>query len=156
VPGTETTAAVEVATRIDASPEAIFGFFTEPDKMIQWMGREAQLEPRPGGLFRCDINGRHIAAGTFLEVDPPHRVVFSFGWEGEESSVRPGASRIEVTLEPDGEGTNVRLVHSDLPTEDSAGSHRHGWEHYIERLAVAAPGDHPGEDPWANPERAGQ
>lgn len=156
MPDTGTIAAVEVATRVEASPETIFGFFTEPDKMIQWMGREAQLDPRPGGNFRCDLGGRRIASGSFLEVDPPRRVVFSFGWESGESVVRPGASRVEVTLEPDGDGTTVRLVHSDLPSEDSAGSHRQGWEHYIERLAVAAGGDDPGEDTWTDLKRAGQ
>ena len=156
MPSTETGAAVEVTTRIAATPETVFGFFTEPDKMIQWMGRDAQLEPRPGGTFRCDLNGRHIAAGSYLEVDFPHRILFSFGWEADDSTVRPGASTIEVTLEPDGDATNVRLVHRDLPDEESRQSHSHGWEHYTQRLAIAAAGGDPGADPWADPENAGK
>jgi uncharacterized protein YndB with AHSA1/START domain len=143
-----------MATRVEASPEAIFGFFTEPDKMIQWMGRDAQLEPRAGGLFRCDVNGRSIASGTFLEVEPPRRIVFSFGWERGESVVEPGSSTVEVTLEPDGDATTVRLIHRDLPSEDAASSHREGWSHYFDRLAVAAVGGDPGEDPWLDSNRA--
>ena len=154
MPSTETGAAVEVATRIDAGPETVFDFFTDPDKMVQWMGRDVQLEPTPGGLFRCDINGRNIGRGTYLEVDRPRRVVFTWGWESEESPVRPGESTVEVTLEPDGDGTIVRLLHRDLPDEPSREAHGHGWRHYAERLGVAAAGGDPGEDPWGTPEGA--
>lgn len=147
-----TGAAVEVEIRIAASPETVFDFFTEPDKMIQWMGRSAELDPSPGGTFRCDINGRNVAGGEYVELDPPHRIVFSWGWEGEDNVTRPGSSRVEVQLEDDGEGTRLRLIHSDFPSEDAAARHRHGWEHYTERLRVVASGGNPGADPWATPD----
>jgi len=73
VASAETGAAIEVETRIAASPETVFEFFTDPDKMIQWMGRSAQLDPRVGGGFRCDINGRDVARGEYVEVDPRPR-----------------------------------------------------------------------------------
>jgi len=151
----KTGAAVEVETRIAASPDTVFEFFTDPDKMVQWMGRSADLDPRPGGGFRCDINGRDVAAGEYVELDPPRRVVFTWGWEAEDSSTEPGSSRVEVQLTPDGEGTHLRLVHRDLPDAEVAEKHRHGWGHYTERLATAAAGGNPGADPWASPEGAG-
>lgn len=154
MPNAEAGAAVEVETRIAATPETVFEFFTDPDKMIQWMGRSAELEPQPGGVFRCDINGRDIASGEYVELEPPRRVVFSWGWEGEDSITAPGSSRIEVLLEPDGDGTRLRLIHSDLPGEEAAERHRHGWEHYAERLSAAASGVDPGVDPWATAEGA--
>jgi uncharacterized protein YndB with AHSA1/START domain len=92
VPSAETQAAVEVEVRIDAAPETVFEFFTDPTKMVQWMGRSHELDPRPGGTFRCDINGRDVASGAYLELDPPRRVVFSWGWELEESMTAPGSS----------------------------------------------------------------
>lgn len=154
MPSAETGAVVEVTTRIAASPETIFDFFTDSYKMVQWMGRDTQLEPEPGGLFRCDMNGRNIARGAYVEVDRPRRVVFTWGWEAEDSPTRPGSSTVEVTLEPDGDATNVRLVHRDLPDEGSRESHGQGWRHYAERLAIAAAGGDPGDDPWATPEGA--
>jgi uncharacterized protein YndB with AHSA1/START domain len=150
----EAATAVEVEVRIDASPETVFDFFTDPDKMVQWMGRSHELDPRPGGAFRCDINGRDIATGSYVEVDPPRRVVFTWGWESEGSVTRPGTSTVEVGLEAAGDGTLVRLVHRDLTTDESRAQHRHGWEHYTERLAVAATGGDAGMDPWATPEGA--
>jgi uncharacterized protein YndB with AHSA1/START domain len=142
--------AVEVEVRIAARPETVFDFFTDPDKMIQWMGRSAELDARPGGAFRCDINGRDIASGEYLELDPPNRVVFSWGWEaGGDSATKPGTSRVEVLLTTDGEDTRVRLIHHDLPTADSARKHGHGWRHYLDRLAVAGSGGDPGPDEYA-------
>lgn len=150
----ETAAAVEREISVEASPETIYEFLIDPERMIQWMGRKAELDPRPGGIFRVDLNGEHISRGEYIELDPPHRVVFSFGWEGETSIVKAGASTVEVTLTPDGDGTLLRLTHTDLP-EESRGSHGHGWEHYLERLAVAGAGGDPGPDRWEDPERAG-
>lgn len=147
----ETKAEAEVAIRIEAKPETVFDFFIDPDKMIQWMGRKAELEPRPGGRFRCDINGENIAGGEYVELDPPRKAVFTWGWEGEDSVTPPGSSTVEILLEPDGDGTRMRLVHRDLPNAESAERHGHGWNHYTARLAAAAAGRDPGPDPWGTP-----
>jgi uncharacterized protein YndB with AHSA1/START domain len=147
----DTSAAVELETRIAASPEVVFDFFTDPDKMIQWMGRSAQLDPRPGGSLRCDINGRDVAAGEFVALEPPRRLVFSWGWDAEDAVTPAGSSTVEVELTPEGDGTRLRLVHRDLPSAETAEKHRHGWQHYTERLAIAAAGGDAGADPWATP-----
>jgi uncharacterized protein YndB with AHSA1/START domain len=151
VANAETTDAVEVAVQITASPETVFDFFTDPDKMIQWMGRSAQLDPRPGGDFRCDINGEAIASGSYVALERPHRVVLSWGWEGGDAVTKPGASTVEVLLASDGDGTEVRLIHRDLPTLESAEKHTHGWNHYLDRLAIAASGGDPGADELGEP-----
>ena len=139
---------VEREVRIAAAPATVFEFFTDPDKMIQWKGRKAELDPRPGGIYRVDINDQAVARGEYLEVDPPHRVVFTWGWEGGEGehAVPPGSSRVEVTLEPDGEGTLVRLRHHDLPDE-ALEIHGQGWDLFLGRLTKAAVGEDPGPLP---------
>jgi uncharacterized protein YndB with AHSA1/START domain len=151
VASADTEAAVEVEVRIDAAPETVFEFFTDPAKMVQWMGLEHELDPRPGGALRCDINGRDVVSGEYVDVDPPRRVVVTWGWEAEDNTTRPGASTVEVSLEPDGDGTRLRLLHRDLATDESRTAHRHGWEHYVGRLALVAAGGDPGPDPWATP-----
>jgi uncharacterized protein YndB with AHSA1/START domain len=134
--------------RIGAPPDEVFTFFTDPDKMIVWKAIEAKLDPRPGGIFRINVTGRDTARGEYLEIDPPRRVVFTFGWESADSPEPPGSTIVEITLVPDGDGTLVRLVHSGVPDEIRAGS-AGGWDHYLARLAVAAEGGNPGPDPWA-------
>jgi uncharacterized protein YndB with AHSA1/START domain len=146
VANVKTVDAVEVDVRIGASPETVFEFFTDPDKMIQWMGRGAELDPRPGGGFRCDIKDDAIASGEYVAVEPPRRVVFTFGWNSEDSVTKAGSSTVEVLLEPDGDGTHLRLIHHDLPTEELAEKHGQGWRHYLDRLSVAGAGGDPGPD----------
>jgi uncharacterized protein YndB with AHSA1/START domain len=143
----EVSEAVEREVRIRARPETIFPFFTDPARMIQWKGREATVDPRPGGIYRVVFNDRDVARGEYREVTPYSRVVFTWGWEAEGSPIPPGSSTVEITLTPEGETTVVRLRHYDLP-EPARTPHAEGWQHYLERLVIAAEGRHPGPDPW--------
>ena len=70
---------LEREVRIAASPETVFSFFTDPDQMVRWKGKAATLDPRPGGIYRVDMNGSDIARGEYVEVEPPSRVVFTWG-----------------------------------------------------------------------------
>lgn len=148
------TGAIEREVRIGATAETIFPFLTDPDLFARW-GGTATLDPQPGGIFRMDVDGKRIARGEYVTVEPPHRVVFTWGWEAGGSPVPPGSSTVEITLTPDGEQTIVRLVHRDLPDRESAESHGAGWDHYLERLEIAGAGGDPGPDPWATRDRSG-
>jgi uncharacterized protein YndB with AHSA1/START domain len=142
--------AVVRETHIAATPQAVFAFFVDPDKMVRWMGVRADLDARPGGRYAVDINSVARARGEFVELVPPSKIVLSFGWE-DDPAVPPGSTTLEITLTPDGDGTHVRLVHRGLPTNDAREQHDHGWAHYLQRLSVAGAGGDPGADPNANP-----
>jgi len=140
---------LEREVHIAARPETVFAFFVDPAKMMRWMGRNVTLDPRPGGIYRCDINGQAIARGEYVEVEPFSRVVFTFGWEGDGATPPPGGSTVEIVLTPDGDGTLLRLRHLGLSAEER-GPHGEGWDHFIPRLvAVFAEGE-AGADAWAN------
>ena len=109
--GIDTAVRREVA--IAASPETVWEFFVDPEKATRWMGRSATLDPRPGGEYRVEVISGNVARGEFVELDPPHRLVWTWGWEpGSPSPVEPGSTRIEVELVPDGDGTLVRFGNS--------------------------------------------
>ena len=130
---------------VAAPPETVFPYFTDAERMTRWMGTHAELDARPGGLFSVDVADSHPARGEYVEVEPPSRVVFTFGWDDPDSVVKPGTSTVEVTLTPEGDGTRVVLVHRDLP-EGSKEPHGIGWGHYLERLAIAGAGGDAGPD----------
>jgi uncharacterized protein YndB with AHSA1/START domain len=130
----------------------VFAFFTDPEKMVRWKGTHALLDPRPGGVYRVNVTGGHIAQGEYVEIVPHRRIVITWGWEGDEV-VPPGSSTVEIDLIPDGNGTIVRLTHRHLPA-DRRVSHGEGWEHYLGRLALAGAGGDPGPDPWVRPAAA--
>ena len=147
---TEQTAVVRELS-IAARPETIWEFFVDPEKAVRWMGIDAMIDPQPGGVYRVTVMSGNVASGTFVELDPPRRLAFTWGWEGEldaSMAVEPGSSTIEVELEPDGDGTFLRFTHRDLPSAEAVTSHGHGWDHYLGRLVTAAEGRDPGRDTW--------
>jgi uncharacterized protein YndB with AHSA1/START domain len=147
---TETTS-LEREIAIAASPETVWQFLVDPDKVTLWMGERATFDARPGGAWSLDVIPGNTASGEFVELDPPHRLVYTWGWEpnkGEANAVPPGSSTIEIELVADGSGTVLHFAHRDLPSAKSAASHTDGWDHYLGRLAVAAVGGDAGRDPW--------
>jgi len=141
------TTVYERTLAIDASPETVWEFLVDPEKLMRWKGINADLDPQPGGGFRCEVIPGHVARGEYVELDKPNRLVFTWGWDGSEE-VPPGSSTIEIELETSGDGTSLRFVHKDLPNAEAIASHAHGWDHYLPRLETAAGGGDPGEDPW--------
>jgi len=132
---------------IDASPETVWEFLVDPEKLKRWKGIDVNLDPQSGGIYYCEVIPGHKARGKFVEVDKPNRLVFTWGWDGSED-VPPGSSTIEIELATDGDGTSLRFVHRDLPSAEAIASHAHGWDHYLPRLEIAAAGGDPGDDPW--------
>jgi uncharacterized protein YndB with AHSA1/START domain len=131
---------------IAAPPDVVFPYFTDPVRMVDWIGVAAVLDPRPGGAFRLD-QGRNVVVGEYLVVEPPRRVVFSWGYEGTALMLAPGSTRVEVTLEREGDGTRLVLLHHGLPGA-LRDPHEQGWAHYLGRLAPVAAGEPPVPDPW--------
>jgi uncharacterized protein YndB with AHSA1/START domain len=129
---------LERELHIAARPETVFGFFTDPAKMMRWMGKDIILDARPGGAYRTDING-YIARGEYLEVVPHSRLVFTWGWENAGSTPQPGASTVEISLIPDGDGTLLRLRHFGLSAEERM-AHGEGWDMFLPSLVAVAEG----------------
>jgi uncharacterized protein YndB with AHSA1/START domain len=135
---------VDVERRIAATPEEVFAYLTDPEKYTRWKGERAELDPRPGELYRVRMGPDAVALGEYVEVEPPSRVVFTWGWEGN-GVVPPGSTMVEITLREDGDGTLLRLRHSGFPSDEDADQHREGWEMYVGRLVSVAAEDASGD-----------
>ena len=133
---------IRSAIHIDAAPERVFAYFTDPDAMTEWMGDRAALDPVEGGGFAVDVRGVAVR-GRYVVVEPPHRLVFSWGHEGS-AELPPGSSTVEVRLQPARGGTNVVIEHRDLPDARAPG-HDRGWRTFLGRLADVAEGRPPGD-----------
>jgi uncharacterized protein YndB with AHSA1/START domain len=137
---------VVVERRIAARPETVFRFFTDQALWTMWQGIDAHIDAQPGGALRVNVTGDGHASGEFIEVVPPRRVVFTWGWESPGSPVPPGSSVVEIELLPEDGETLVRLSHRRLPGA-AADAHRAGWTNYVGRLAAVSEGRDPGPDP---------
>jgi uncharacterized protein YndB with AHSA1/START domain len=130
----------EIEVRAPASE--VYEMFTDPAKLVRWIGIRALLEPRPGGTFRFELMPGEFCSGRYLELVPGRRVVFTWGWESGTLPVEPGSSTVEVELEERAGVTRVRLTHHGLAPEMRPW-HAEGWERFLPRLAAAAEGREP-------------
>jgi len=124
---------ISSSVRIAAPPEVVFPYFTDAQLMVTCIGESADLDARPGGTFALDFSGV-AARGSYLAVEPPHRVVFTWGIP-EDSTLPPGSSTVEVVFVADGADTIVNLTHRDLPS-DREPSHLEGWERCLAELVA--------------------
>ena len=128
-------------TQIAAPPATVFAFLTDPQKILSWMGAEADTDAHPGGLYLVkDVAGRpgRTARGQFREVVPVHRLAYSFGWEDDEN-VPPGSSLVEIDLIDRDGGTLVRMTHTGLPNAYECDGHAKGWAYYLADWAWPRP-----------------
>jgi uncharacterized protein YndB with AHSA1/START domain len=125
---------ISASVRIAASPEIVFPYFTDPELMLRWIGDRVDLDARPGGRFALDFSGVS-ARGSFVEVEPPHRVAFTWGIP-DDPEMPSGSSTVEVVLVAAGGDTIVNLTHRGLP-DDRQPSHLEGWERCLGELVAA-------------------
>jgi uncharacterized protein (TIGR03086 family) len=137
----------EKSVLVPLSADETFALITEPDRLRRWQAITARVDLRAGGSYRWTILPGHSACGTFTEVEPGRRVVFTWDWEGD-GALPPGASTVTITLEPSAGGTIVHLVHDGL-TDEQAAAHAEGWAHYLGRLVTAGAQGDAGPDEWA-------
>lgn len=142
---------IEREIRIAAKPDTVWALLVDPKEARRWMGLAAKFELRRGGRYRVEVIPGHTASGEFVEIDPPRRLVYTWGWEDEGNPVPPGSTTVVFELFPTGDGTLLRFSHRGLPSPASVDSHTRGWEHYLERLNAVASGRDPGPDPWITP-----
>lgn len=133
-------AVIEHRLRIDASPDVVWNYWTDGDRMAQWWGVAAELDPRPGGRCRVEMAEGPVMVGEYVELVPYQRIVFTFGWDPAHGglAVPPGSSTVEVRLEADGGGTVLTLRHTGLPP-GFFDQHETGWARFLPILAAKSP-----------------
>ena len=136
-----------ISADLPVSPDEAFALVTEPERLRRWKTVSATVDLRAGGAYRFTVTPGHVVSGTYRVVEPGRRVVFGWGWVGDDS-LPPDASTVTVTIEPTDTGSRVTIEHAGLDAQQSA-AHAAGWEHFVERLQRLATSGDAGPDEWA-------
>ncbi len=130
-----------------ASPEEVFDAWTNPTVLERWWAAQptwtspgCEVDLRVGGRYvlrmQDDVSGRvYAVGGEYREVDRPHRLVYTWCWEGKDGPHPGEVSVVSVEFRAEGDGTTVVLDHSELASEESRVGHGAGWEGSLDNLA---------------------
>ena len=132
---------VQVRRTLPVAPEEAFRAWTDPTLVSQWFrprggsSQSAEMDVRVGGHYRWAmklLGHRYFAYGQYIEVDPPKRLVFTFGWE--RALVRLTDSLVTVEFADLGDHTEVIITHERLPTRGQRALHAAGWRNCLVNL----------------------
>jgi uncharacterized protein YndB with AHSA1/START domain len=123
---------VRISRILAASQESVWAAFTKPEALAAWFWPAAfattvSADVRPGGRWRIQAKDMAVS-GSYEQVDPPKRLVFSWCWDGEETQ-----SLVTIELSAQGDKTQLLLMHDRLD-DTAAELHAQGWNDCLDRL----------------------
>ncbi|TCC39572.1 SRPBCC family protein [Kribbella sindirgiensis] len=127
---------IRIERVLPATIGRVYDAWTRADLLVQWycpnpkLDLKVQADVRTGGSYVVEM-GPYVVRGTYLEVEPPRRLVFSWKWDGTDDE----PTRVEVELSEVPDGTRMLLSHTGFATAEDAANHRQGWEPEVLRLA---------------------
>jgi len=135
--------AFRLQRRFEKPREIVFRAWTDPEALKQWwcpqgwIPAEVDLELRVGGSYRIGMRRLSGGApvyvrGSFLEVDPPEKLAYT--WEWVNAFEQMPRTRVTVQFLAEGSTTIVSLTHEDLPEIPVCLQHRNGWIAALGRL----------------------
>src|SRR2546421_12259411 len=134
---------LQIKRFIKASRGRVYEAWTNPAQLEQWFGpekvqtRELVADARVGGKFRWDLTNSEgeemTCGGEYRELQPSKKIVFTWQWEDDETWENH-ISVVTVELSDADGGTELRLAHERLPSEESRDGHTRGWNSALNKL----------------------
>jgi len=134
---------LEIKRAINAPRDRVYAAWTDPAQLKQWFGpknvrtRNLIADARVGGEFRWDLTNSEgeemTMRGEFRELQPGKKIVFSWQWLDDEDWENH-ISVVTVELSDRDGGTELRLIHEQLPNEQSRDGHNGGWNSALDKL----------------------
>lgn len=135
--------AVEIKRLIKTPRDRVYAAWTDPAQMKQWFGpgnvqtRDLIADARVGGEFRWELTNsegeKMTCRGEYRELQPGKKIVFTWQWEDDETWENH-TSMVTVELDDAEGGTEIRLIHEQLPNEESRDGHTRGWNSALDEL----------------------
>ena len=136
---------LRIVRRYAAPAERVFAAWSEPRQFQQWawgsLGKQvrAEMDVRVGGVYRVRTthdDGEWVFSGTYLEVDPPRRLVYTVQWDAPMGYEAPPET-VTVEIADTAQGSEVTFVHAGVPGAKARQVHEQGWNNtfdFLDRL----------------------
>lgn len=138
---TQTATSVRITRIINAPQADVFKAWTQPELLRKWSCPEGvtldacEVDLRVGGSYLLKMNTPekvYTAFGTYREISPNDRLVYTWDWKEEEHAV--GETVVTVEFNDLGDTTEVVLSHDGFPAEEAAKGHNEGWTSCVDKL----------------------
>ena len=126
---------LRLSHRFAAPREAVFRAWTSAEKLAQWFGPaqaralNVEVDLRVNGRYSLELRHEdgslYPLSGTYLEILPPERLVFTWTWgAGELAGIE---TLVTMEFAAVGGATELTLTHEGLPSETAREKHGEGW-----------------------------
>lgn len=151
--GAKSDTRLEIRRTFAAPREKVFAAWTEKKRLEQWMCKDVpehnpkytELDLRPGGRYVIEIampkqGFTYRGHGTFREVKPPEKLVFTWAWEQippperKDEDMEDSESLVTVELIARGNSTEMIFTHENFTTAKVRDSHQKGWDGCFDAL----------------------
>ncbi len=139
---------LKIQRRLPGPIERVWAYLTDSDMRRKWLA-SGQMEMKVGAQFElvwrndeltnppgqrpAGYSAEHRMQSKILELDPPRRIVFNFGNNGD----------VSIDLEPKGQEVLLTLVHRRLPDRPTLLRVAAGWHSHLDVLVARSSGKEP-------------
>ena len=124
-----------ITRMLDAPAERVWRAFTDPAALAAWFwpasfGTKATATVAVDGTYRiAAVSPAMAVSGRYLEVDPQHRLVFTWRWDGDATD-----SEVRIDLTAAGDKTELVVRHRRMISDAERDNHAQGWNDCLDRL----------------------
>ena len=132
---------LEVRRTIRAPRQRVFDAWTKTEELKKWHAPGpltvslAEIDFRTGGKYRIHMREpdgtEHRVSGVYREIDPPKKIVYSWGWDGDHPVKN---STVTIEFFERGNSTEVVLTHAGIAHDKERASHTQGWTAILDKL----------------------
>ncbi len=136
---------LEITRVFDARLDLVWKAWSEPERMVQWLGPRGftgeiiRMDTRVGGSYRFHMRSSegtdHWAQGVYREIVAAKRLVYTWTWTDANGSPVGPETLLTVTFEDLGPKTRLTLRQTGFESVAERDGHRGGWNSVFDRLA---------------------
>lgn len=131
-----------IERELNASPARVYEAWTNPQILQKWWGPvgvtipELTLDVRENGewttTFHSEKMGNRVVSGKYITLEPPKRLVFTWGWTNDGK--RGHETLVEILLTAQGDNTLMTLTQKTFMQTEHRDNHNHGWTSSFTKL----------------------
>jgi uncharacterized protein YndB with AHSA1/START domain len=127
--------ALQIRRTFAAPRERVYRAWTDAKQFALWFHPTmeyttiiTQMDLRNGGAYKLEMHhkGGNVSklAGTYKEVKPPEKLVFTWRWQQENAAPD---TLVTVEFRDLGGSTEILLTHSNFTNAEDRDKHNQGW-----------------------------